>query len=82
MVHPLCLSHCSFHYCPTICIFLIARGCVLFVWLGDCADRGEEWSFGDECLGSFSTHTASFLLNDCDGLIFCTIFADDGDDKA
>ena len=32
--------------------------------------------------GCFSTHTARFLLNDCDGLIFCTIFADDGDDKA
>ena len=29
----------------------------------------------------FSTHTARFLLNDCDDLIFFATFADDGNNK-
>lgn len=49
------------------------------IWcIGSC----ENWSSDDECFGSFSTYTARFLLNDCEGLIFCTIFADDGEDKS
>lgn len=44
--------------------------------------KKEGWSLSDNCFGSFTTHTAIFLLNDCEGLIFCTIFADDGNDKA
>ena len=38
--------------------------------LGIWAARGKGLSLGDDCFGSFLTHTTSFLLNDCDGLIF------------
>jgi len=50
--------------------------------LGIGRTEGKDGALEMNVLGVFSTHTARFLLNDCDGLIFCTIFADDGNDKA